>query len=215
MKNLKLKSFFLALLLTCGVGLLPAATGMEKQAPVQGKQKMDTAYIVTPTLSTQDTIYLKHENTTPKESWWKAHSGDVIISLLELAVALVLGAGVSLLTTRLNNKEERYREKARLENELLRQRQLLITTAGIQKEHDIYARLLEIKNAEGDERTRLLNDFPRMLETAKLDILPALYNTANDMYVYYCSIDDASGYKGSDAEEQEFLDTYYNEFTNA
>lgn len=214
MKHLKLKSFFLALLLTCGVGLLLAATGMEKQATVQGKQKMDTAYIVTPTLSTQDTIYLKHENTTPKESWWKAHSGDVIISLLELAVALVLGAGVSLLTTRLNNKEERYREKARLENELLRQRQLLITTAGIQKEHDIYARLLEIKNAEGDERTRLLNDFPRMLETAKLDILPPLYELANDMYVYYYNIANGIDVR-TDEAEQEFFDRYYLIFTEA
>lgn len=52
------------------------------------------------------------------------------------------------------------------------------------------------------------------METAKLDILPPLYELANDMYVYYYNIANGIDVR-TDEEEQEFFDRYYLIFTEA
>ena len=213
MKNLKLnfksivhnKARWLVatLLLTLGVGQMWAA---EKENTIQNIAKQDTAYIITPNISTQDTIYLKHEDLKPVEKgWWELYGG-----VLEALLAVLAGAGVSWFTTWYNGMQDQKRK----DQEAHYKRREIITEKGIEKEHELYYLLWDIKNAAPEKMTALVDAFPEHLDKAKLDILPPLYYLANDMYVYYRSLVDGEEVR-TDEKEQAFFDQYYSTFTEA
>ena len=193
----------LIMLLTLGVGQMWAEKGETKDTKARTIQ--DTTYIITPNISTQDAIYIKHEDINPTEKTWWEKYGGVIESLL----AVLAGAGVSLLTTWLKDRQE----EKRFEQELHNKRQISITDEGIKKEHEIYYSLLEIQNESDNEKIKAaLQTFKLQLDKAKLDMTPSLYLLANDMYVYF--ITHADGDRDMD-EEIQYLNNYYSQFTNA
>ena len=190
------------LLLTLGVGQMWGAK--EDSNP---RTAQDTAYIITPNISTQDAIYIKHEDIKPVEkTWWEIYGG-VVESLL----AILAGAGVSLFTTWLKDRQE----EKRFEQELHNKRQMTITDEGIRKEHEIYYSLLDIQNESDNVKIQtVLQSFKLQLDKAKLDMTPSLYLLANDMYVYFRG--RLAGTEDRDEQqEQQMFEKYYATFTNA
>jgi len=62
----------------------------------QLKINSDTSYIVTSNLSTKDTIYVKHEDTTASTTTFWDKYGNTITGILEALLALFSGIGVAL-----------------------------------------------------------------------------------------------------------------------
>ncbi|MBR1922756.1 MAG: hypothetical protein IJ838_03270 [Paludibacteraceae bacterium] len=179
--------FALFALLTLGVVEMWAAEGVPKQI------SKDTAYIITPAISTKDTIYLKHEDIKPTETWWNKNSGNLIQAIL----VLILGAGISWLTTTIDGRKERMMKK-----------QEKIADKAIEIEENIYSLLIDIRNTPSPkEREQLLNEFAAHLQKAELIMPTLLINAANDIYNYYLDL-------ANDQEQIQRTDTENNLFEN-
>ncbi|GEM_PF-3061663 len=204
--------FALFALLTLGVVEMWAAEGVPKQIP------KDTAYIITPTISTLDTIYLKYEDARYTEpNWWSKHSGEMV----QLILALLLGSGVAILTTKLNNGYEQQRENRRLAHEehqleraLRQQRQEYIIAEGVKREHQLFELILDIQNIEViDTKKQLLEKFGLLLQKSRLDVRTELYRLANNIYTYNERV--VNGKQDRDEyREKNDIDRYYEMFNN-
>lgn len=197
------------LLLTLAVGQIDA---QKNENTIQNIAKQDTAFIITPNISTHDTLYLKHEDAKAiEQTWWDLHSNEIV----QLIIALLLGGGVALLTTRLNNQQELKREEQRISKELKLQQQLFVMTEGVKREHQLYEALLDIQNAKTlAEMSQLTDAFAIQLDKAQLDIRDTLYRTANNMHAYYSRL--AAGTIEKDPErEKRYFDQYREIFNNA
>ena len=180
--------FALFALLTFGGGQMWAEEGVPKQI------SKDTAYIITPTISTKDTIYLKYEQsqTATKSSW------DIYGGIFQSILLLVLGAGISWLTTTLDNRKERKLKK-----------QEKIADKAIEIEERIYSLLMDIRNTQDNkERKRLLRLFVPQLQKAELTMRTPLYQAAHNLYSYYLDVaNDANQVQHTEVEEM-LLETY-------
>ena len=144
-------------------------------------------YIYTPNLSTQDTLILKHQDTTPAGSWWRRNGWNFI----QAALLLVLGALMSLLTGQVSARIDRQKKK-----------QEMIEGKAIEVEEKIYQWFLKIRNAE-DEGTRekLLQQVEILLNEAELTMRTPLYLAAVDLRNFYTSynLDDAESTEREEA----------------
>ena len=191
------------LLLTLGVAEMWAEEDIG--AGTHGRAKppikpTDTAVVITPTISTQDTLYLKHEAVQSGKE-----SNGMNTALWMSLITLILGAGITILTTWLNSKRDlRYRKQEKLDDEIK-------TT-----EKDIYYQLIDIKNATTDkQRLVLLEDFNIRLQKARLYIRPSVRAIARDMMVYFFEIATDNQVVRQPEKEEMLLDNYYEIFKQA
>ena len=158
-------------ILTLSVGQMWAAETQTKTNTKQKFTKADTAYIITPTISTQDTIYLKHEDTSSKETWWQRNGG----SLIEALAVLLLGAGISMFTTYLNARSESKRKK-----------QEKILDESIEIEKNIYNQFIAIRNEQDNaRREELLDKIEIQIQQAELTMRTPLQLAANNLLNFY------------------------------
>jgi hypothetical protein len=178
----------LIMLLTLGVGQMWSADGDNADSQnVQSVTCSTPQYIYTPNLSTQDTLILKHQDTTPAGSWWQRNGWNFI----QAALLLLLGALMSLLTGLVSSQIERKKKK-----------QEMIEGKAIEVEEKIYQWFVKIRNAE-DEATRekLLLQVDLQLNEAELTMRTPLYLSAVDLRNFYTTynLDDAESTEREEA----------------
>ncbi len=171
MKNLNFKWLLLSFVLSI-TSLNPMwAAESTKQDKGQANKQPDTAYIITPTISTQDTIYLKHEDVRLPETWWGQNGGNLIQALL----VLLLGAGITWLTSTINAGNERKRKK-----------QDKIVDDAIKIEKQIYTQIIAVRNAQDtNNREQLLDHLSVQLQEAELTMRTPLYLAASNILNFY------------------------------
>lgn len=186
----------LTLLLTLSMGQMGAETYQEKETAEQ-----NTTYIITPNISTQDTIYIKHEEANlTSNSWWDIY-GNSILAI----VTLLLGAGITWFTSLLTRKQERSYEK-----------QEKIINEALQTEKEIYFKMIEIKNADNLEQTQtLLAEFKLQLQKARLAMRPELRATARDFFTHFHNIALDPQTSRNTEKEEEILEKYYELYKQA
>ena len=168
----------------------------------ENKQNINTncnqagTYIYTPDLSTQDTIYLKHQDTTPAGSWWQRNGWN----LIQAALLLVLGALMSLFTGQVSASIERKRRK-----------QELIEGKAIEIEKNIYKQFVALRNTQSDdERSKLLQQTESLLNEAELSMRTELYMASCNLLNFYTtySQDDAESMAKEEALFAEYKKLY-------
>ena len=178
----------LFMLLTLGLGQMWGADGDATDSQnAQSVTYSTPQYIYTPNLSTQDTLILKHQDTTPAGSWWQRNGWNFI----QAALLLVLGAMMSLITGQVSARIERKKKK-----------QEMIEGKAIEVEEKIYQWFVKIRNA-ADEATRekLLLQVDLQLNEAELTMRTPLYLAAVDLRNFYTSynLDDAESTEREEA----------------
>lgn len=181
-------------LLLLGLGFSQQAWGEGKQEPKGGWQAADTAYVVTPTISTQDTLYLKYEDAKATTStWWERYGGQAIL-------LTIIGAGITLFTTWLTNKQERKRRKQDKKDE-----------QAVETEKNIYKLIVALRNAKDDSRAKARRQLLVELQEAELTMRTPLYLTAAQILTLYQNEEDA-GALNQLLEEQKLLEQYKKQF---
>ncbi len=188
----RLSTLFL-LLLALSFGFNQEAWAGSKQEP-EGWQAADTAYVVTPTISTQDTLYLKYEDAKATTStWWERYGCQAIL-------LTIIGAGITLFTTWVTNKQEGERKKQDKKDE-----------QAIETEKKIYNLIVALRNAGEDKREGFINKLSIELQEAELTMRTPLYLTATQILTLYQNGEDSDALNQL-PKEQMLLEQYKKQF---
>lgn len=204
-------SLTLFLLLALCLGFSQQAWGVESSSMLSEQGcGIDTSYIVTTNLSTKDTIYIKHEDTSiTSSSWWEQNKG-FIFGILQVLLGAILGVGATLLTNYINAKKE----ERRLEYELSNHLQTIIAEEGVAKEQDIYSYFVNIPIAfdEGNDVVSLLDEMARKLDRYKIDIRPCLYADSLEWHTYWTNIVYGANEVRDTSIEKQLTDNFYKNY---
>lgn len=181
------------LLIALSFGFSSQAWGSGKQEQ-KGWQAADTAYVVTPTISTQDTLYLKYEDAkATATTWWERYGCQAIL-------LTIIGAGITLFTTWVTNKQERKRRKQDLKDE-----------QAIETEKKIYNLIVALRNATDKNREDAIHKLAIELQEAELTMRTPLYLTAAQILTLYQNGGDSDALNQL-PEEQMLLEQYKKHF---
>jgi len=167
---------------------------------------LDTSYIVTANLSTKDTIYVKHEDATIADTSWWAQNRDIIGGIIQALLALLAGAAVSWCTSKMNAKQER----KKMEQESRFRRENRIMEYGIEREREIYQKIVAIQavlNLEGSNVSGLVDELKNLILVNKPDMQKQSFQAANDIYTYFTMVMSGTMPR-STVEEKNLLDKY-------